>query len=175
AAARRRRAARLPAAGTRIRRDRRSAAGGAAARRARPGARTAATVVGGQRFRLRLGAGGGPRDAAADQYRRPAPPCRAGRAGSPGGRGRVGTVRDGSADVRGPAMNTVLWMTVPYVAFTSFVVGHVWRYRTDQFGWTTRSSQSYESRLLRMGSPLFHFGLLGVFGGHVVGLLIPES
>jgi nitrate reductase gamma subunit len=72
-------------------------------------------------------------------------------------------------------MNTVLWMTVPYVAFTSFLLGHVWRYRTDQFGWTTRSSQSYESRLLRMGSPLFHFGLLGVLGGHVVGLLIPES
>lgn len=72
-------------------------------------------------------------------------------------------------------MNTVLWMTVPYVAFTSFLLGHFWRYRTDQFGWTTRSSQSYESRLLRMGSPLFHFGLLGVVGGHVVGLLIPES
>jgi len=72
-------------------------------------------------------------------------------------------------------MNTVLWMTVPYVAFTSFLLGHIWRYRTDQFGWTTRSSQSYESRLLRMGSPLFHFGLLGVVGGHVVGLLIPES
>jgi len=72
-------------------------------------------------------------------------------------------------------MNSVLWMTAPYVALTSFVLGHIWRYRTDQFGWTTRSSQIYESRLLRMGSPLFHFGLLGVFGGHVVGLLIPES
>jgi len=72
-------------------------------------------------------------------------------------------------------LNTLLWMTVPYVAVTSFVLGHIWRYRTDQFGWTTRSSQSYESPLLRMGSPLFHFGLLGVFGGHVVGLLVPES
>ena len=66
-------------------------------------------------------------------------------------------------------------MVAPYVALTSFVLGHIWRYRTDQFGWTTRSSQMYESWLLRMGSPLFHFGLLGVFGGHVVGLLIPES
>jgi nitrate reductase gamma subunit len=72
-------------------------------------------------------------------------------------------------------MNTLLWMTVPYVALTSFVLGHIWRYRTDQFGWTTRSSQIYESRLLRMGSPLFHFGILGVFGGHVMGLLVPES
>ncbi|QUR66076.1 respiratory nitrate reductase subunit gamma [Mycobacterium spongiae] len=72
-------------------------------------------------------------------------------------------------------MTTLLWMTAPYVAFTSFVLGHIWRYRTDQFGWTTRSSQIYESRLLQLGSPLFHFGLLGVFGGHVVGLLIPQS
>ena len=72
-------------------------------------------------------------------------------------------------------MTSLLWVTAPYVALTSFVLGHIWRYRTDQFGWTTRSSQIYESRLLRLGSPLFHFGLLGVFGGHVVGLLIPQS
>lgn len=35
----------------------------------------------------------------------------------------------------------------------------MWRYRYDQFGWTTRSSELYESRLLRIGSPLFHFPL----------------
>ncbi|MBS4728222.1 respiratory nitrate reductase subunit gamma [Mycobacterium sp. SM1] len=72
-------------------------------------------------------------------------------------------------------MTGALWMIAPYVALTSFVLGHIWRYHTDQFGWTTRSSQIYESRLLRLGSPMFHFGLLGVFGGHVVGLLIPQS
>ncbi|WP_040791717.1 respiratory nitrate reductase subunit gamma [Nocardia paucivorans] len=72
-------------------------------------------------------------------------------------------------------MTTTLWTTLPYVAFTSFVLGHIWRYRTDQFGWTTRSSQIYESRLLRLGSPLFHFGMLGVIGGHVIGVLIPRS
>ncbi|TCJ99554.1 respiratory nitrate reductase subunit gamma [Nocardia alba] len=68
-----------------------------------------------------------------------------------------------------------LWLILPYIAATSFVLGHVWRYRFDQFGWTTRSSQIYESKLLQLGSPLFHFGMLGVFGGHVMGLLIPES
>ena len=72
-------------------------------------------------------------------------------------------------------MNTLLWMTVPYVALTSFVIGHLWRYRHDQFGWTTRSSQLYESRLLRLGSPLFHFGLLAVLGGHVLGIAVPAS
>ena len=72
-------------------------------------------------------------------------------------------------------MTMLLWLTVPYVAFTSFFLGHLWRYRHDQFGWTTRSSQLYESRLLRLGSPLFHFGLLAVLSGHVLGILIPAS
>ncbi|WP_068061821.1 respiratory nitrate reductase subunit gamma [Nocardia xishanensis] len=74
-----------------------------------------------------------------------------------------------------PHLPVELWLILPYVAFTSFVLGHIWRYRNDQFGWTTRSSQIYESKLLRLGSPLFHFGMLGVFFGHVLGVLIPES
>jgi len=38
-----------------------------------------------------------------------------------------------------------------------------------------RSSQLYESRLLRLGSPLFHSGILLVIGGHLFGILIPEA
>lgn len=72
-------------------------------------------------------------------------------------------------------LHVVLFAVVPYVAAAVFVVGHVWRYRYDRFGWTTRSSQVYESRLLRIGSPLFHVGILMVIGGHVVGLLIPRE
>ena len=72
-------------------------------------------------------------------------------------------------------MNTVLWIIVPYLAIATFVGGHLWRYRYDKFGWTTRSSQLYENRLLRLGSPLFHFGILFVVLGHVGGILIPES
>jgi nitrate reductase gamma subunit len=72
-------------------------------------------------------------------------------------------------------LDTVLWVIFPYVCLAIFVVGHFWRYRYDKFGWTTRSSQLYESRLLRWGSPLFHFGILFVFLGHVMGLGIPKS
>ena len=72
-------------------------------------------------------------------------------------------------------MSVFLWVIVPYVCLAVFVVGHFWRYRYDKFGWTTRSSQLYEVRLLRLGSPLFHFGMLGVVGGHVIGLLVPRS
>lgn len=69
----------------------------------------------------------------------------------------------------------LLWVVLPYVALAIFILGHVWRYRYDKFGWTTRSSQLHERRLLRIGSPLFHFGILVVLLGHIGGLVIPES
>ncbi|WP_225829793.1 respiratory nitrate reductase subunit gamma [Streptomyces sp. NK08204] len=69
----------------------------------------------------------------------------------------------------------LLWVALPYVALAVFVLGHIWRYRYDKFGWTTRSSQLYERRLLRIGSPLFHFGILVVLLGHIGGLVIPKS
>lgn len=72
-------------------------------------------------------------------------------------------------------MSTFLWVIFPYICLAIFVVGHVWRYRYDKFGWTTRSSQLYESKLLRIGSPLFHFGILGVAMGHFLGLIVPQS
>ena len=72
-------------------------------------------------------------------------------------------------------MNQFLWVIFPYICLTTFVGGHLWRYRYDKFGWTTRSSQLYEDRLLRIGSPLFHFGILAVFLGHVMGLGVPKS
>ena len=71
-------------------------------------------------------------------------------------------------------MTSFLWVIIPYLCLATFVVGHFWRYRYDKFGWTTRSSQLYEDRLLRLGSPLFHFGMLGVVGGHVIGLVVPK-
>ena len=72
-------------------------------------------------------------------------------------------------------MNTLLWVVFPYVCLAIFVVGHWWRYKYDKFGWTTRSSQLYEDTLLKWGSPLFHFGMLGVVGGHIIGLLLPKG
>ncbi|TFV63941.1 respiratory nitrate reductase subunit gamma [Geodermatophilus sp. DF01-2] len=69
----------------------------------------------------------------------------------------------------------LLWVVLPYVSLAIFIGGHIWRYRYDKFGWTTRSSQLYERRLQRWGSPLFHFGILFVLVGHVIGLGIPES
>ena len=72
-------------------------------------------------------------------------------------------------------MGAVIWDVIPYVTLAVVILGSWWRYRYDKFGWTTRSSQLYESRLLRIGSPMFHFGILVVIVGHLIGLVIPES
>lgn len=70
---------------------------------------------------------------------------------------------------------TVVYVLLPYVAITIFVVGMIWRRRTDRYGWNARSTQLLESKTLRYGSVLFHLGVLAAIGGHVMGLLIPAS
>jgi nitrate reductase gamma subunit len=73
------------------------------------------------------------------------------------------------------AVHLLLWVALPYAAVALFLAGHVWRYRTDQYGWTTRSTQILERRWLKWGSPLFHVGALAAIGGHVLGIVIPTS
>jgi len=72
-------------------------------------------------------------------------------------------------------MTTLLWGVLPYVAFALLIAGLIWRYRYDKYGWTTRSSQVYESKLLNVASPAFHYGILFVLAGHLVGLFVPLS
>lgn len=72
-------------------------------------------------------------------------------------------------------LNQFLWVIYPYLMITIFVVGHIYRYNTDQLKWTAKSSEFMEKKILRLGSILFHVGILMVFGGHVMGLLVPKS
>lgn len=69
----------------------------------------------------------------------------------------------------------LLWIILPYVAVATFVVGTWWRYRTDQFGWTSQSTQMLEHKILGWAGPAFHYGALGAVAGHVIGLMIPKS
>ncbi|MBU6533126.1 respiratory nitrate reductase subunit gamma [Streptomyces sp. NPDC057245] len=85
----------------------------------------------------------------------------------------TGTSSLAPASVGGAGL--LLWVAVPYACLAVFVAGHVWRYRQDQFGWTSRTSQLLEHRWLRWGSPLFHLGTFMVIAGHVVGLAVPAS
>lgn len=69
----------------------------------------------------------------------------------------------------------LLYAVLPYAAIAVFLVGSYWRYRRDQYGWGARSSQLLESRVLKYGSTIFHFGVLAAIGGHVLGILVPAS
>jgi nitrate reductase gamma subunit len=65
------------------------------------------------------------------------------------------------------------WVAVPYFALGVFVIGHIWRWRYDQYGWTSRSTQLQERRMLKWGSPIFHYATFAAIAGHVLGILIP--
>jgi respiratory nitrate reductase gamma subunit len=73
------------------------------------------------------------------------------------------------------AGEVLLWIILPYAAVATFVVGTWWRYRADQFGWTSGSTQLFEQKILGWAGPAFHYGALAAVGGHVIGLLIPKS
>jgi nitrate reductase gamma subunit len=72
-------------------------------------------------------------------------------------------------------MATLLWLVLPYPALAAFVLGHLWRWRYDQFGWKTFRTPLVKNRLLRLGSPLVHIGVFAVIVGHLIGLLVPRS
>ncbi|MBP2630068.1 MAG: respiratory nitrate reductase, gamma subunit [Firmicutes bacterium] len=72
-------------------------------------------------------------------------------------------------------MEQFLWVILPYITLIFFFAGLVHRYKYDQFGWTTKSSEIFEKKQLRIGAPVFHFGLLMVLGGHIMGVLVPIS
>jgi nitrate reductase gamma subunit len=70
-------------------------------------------------------------------------------------------------------MNELLFGLYPYVALSVFVIGSIIRFDREQYTWKSDSSQLLARGQLRLGSNLFHLGILGIFFGHLVGLLTP--
>jgi nitrate reductase gamma subunit len=61
----------------------------------------------------------------------------------------------------------------PYICLVVFFVGSLIRFDREQYTWKSDSSQLLSRRQLRWGSNLFHIGILGIFLGHLFGLLTP--
>lgn len=70
--------------------------------------------------------------------------------------------------------DTLIFTVYPYLCLTTFVVGHSYRYITDRYGWTARSSELLEKKTLFSSAHLFHWGIIFTFFGHAAGLLIPQ-
>lgn len=75
----------------------------------------------------------------------------------------------------GSFVHHALFGVYPYIALSVFLVGSLVRFDTDQYGWRSKSSQLLRRKQLIWGSVLFHLGILGILGGHAVGLLTPVA
>jgi nitrate reductase gamma subunit len=72
-------------------------------------------------------------------------------------------------------LNQFFFGIYPYIAITVFFVGSLLRYDRDQYTWKTSSSQLLSKKDMRVGSNLFHIGIIMLFFGHLAGLLTPQA
>lgn len=70
-------------------------------------------------------------------------------------------------------MSQFWWVIYPYLCLAVMIGASLYRFVTRPRGWGSKSSQILEKKWLQRGSLLFHWGMLFVVGGHVLGLLIP--
>ncbi|MAE10369.1 MAG: respiratory nitrate reductase subunit gamma [Dehalococcoidales bacterium] len=69
----------------------------------------------------------------------------------------------------------IVFAVLPYVALAIAIVGLIWRYRTDQFSFSSVSSQFLENRKLFWGSVPWHYGIILILLGHLFGVLFPSG
>ncbi|AXV84473.1 respiratory nitrate reductase subunit gamma [Ralstonia solanacearum] len=72
-------------------------------------------------------------------------------------------------------LNPFLFGIYPYIASSVFLLGSLARFEREQYTWKSDSSQLLHTGTLRVGNLLFHVGILGLFFGHLVGLLTPVA
>jgi len=71
-------------------------------------------------------------------------------------------------------INQFFFGIYPYIAITVFFLGSLLRYDRDQYTWKASSSQLLSKKDMRLGSNLFHIGIIALFFGHLMGLLTPH-
>src|SRR5512138_2949835 len=70
-------------------------------------------------------------------------------------------------------LDNLLFVVFPYVAVALAVGGTVYRYLTNQFSFTSLSSQFLESDIQFWGSTLWHYGIIPTLLIHVAGFTVP--
>lgn len=65
------------------------------------------------------------------------------------------------------------WVIYPYVTGLILIIGLLYRFAYRQISWAAPSTEFFEKKWLRLGSPLFHWGILLALVGHIMGMVIP--
>jgi len=71
-------------------------------------------------------------------------------------------------------VNTLLFGVYPYVCLVVLLIGSLIRFDREPYTWKSDSSQMLRQGQLRLGSNLFHYGVIVVILGHFAGFLAPE-
>jgi len=71
-------------------------------------------------------------------------------------------------------VNTLLFGVYPYVCLVVLLIGSLIRFYRQPYTWKSDSSQMLRKRQLRLGSNLFHYGVIIVILGHFAGFLAPD-
>ena len=71
-------------------------------------------------------------------------------------------------------LNVFFYDIYPYICATVFFLGSWLRYDYGQYTWRASSSQMLDKRGMVIWSNLFHIGILGIFFGHLFGMLTPH-
>lgn len=71
-------------------------------------------------------------------------------------------------------LNGFFFDIYPYIAGAVFLIGSWIRYDYGQYSWRAGSSQIMEKKSIWLASNLFHIGILGIFFGHLFGMLTPH-
>lgn len=72
-------------------------------------------------------------------------------------------------------MSYFLFGAFPYIALTVAIVASIMRYRMNIFQFSSLSSQFLESDKLFWGSVSWHYGILVILLGHLIGFCFPKE
>ncbi len=71
-------------------------------------------------------------------------------------------------------LNDFLFGIYPYICLVVLLLGSLIRFDREPYSWKSDSSQVLHNGELKLGSNLFHYGVIVVVLGHFAGFLMPE-
>lgn len=74
-----------------------------------------------------------------------------------------------------PDFDQFMFVVLPYLSLLTFFLMTIYRYRAQSFSYSSLSSQFLENENHFWAVVPFHYGILVITAGHVVGLLIPRT